>query len=76
MKFIVHTYQVIRVSYEVEAETNQDACKLVNRNYKNMTPCFVGSLDEDGVCTGDFVVDPILPSGEVDYDNISYRREE
>jgi hypothetical protein len=75
MKFRVHTYQEVRVSYEVEAESAEAAQKLVSDDGWNMEP--VGA---PGPLGGDwspfYIVDPLLPDGSVDYDNVVHINEE
>ncbi|MBK7804347.1 MAG: hypothetical protein IPJ55_17130 [Chloracidobacterium sp.] len=64
----VHTYQTIRIAYEVEAESALAAKLLIEDNGWDMEPVEV-HLDETE-WTDDFIVDPILPNGDVDYPNV------
>lgn len=69
MKFRVHTYQTNRVSYEVEADSPEAAMASVWEDGWKMTP--VSTATDDGAeWQRDMVIDPILPNGEVDYDNV------
>lgn len=68
MKYRVHTYQTIRIAYEVEAESALAAKLLIEDNGWGMDPVEV-HLD-DPEWTDDFIVDPILPNGDVDYPNV------
>jgi len=70
MKYRVHAYVEIRVSYEVEAESPQEARDTVDAQGWNMTPVDTGKV-EDGVWSGDFVVDPLHSDGSVDYENVT-----
>lgn len=68
MKYRVHTYQVQRVPYEVEAESQKQAAELVHADGgKKLTPCSEPENAEEW--QPDSVVDPLLPNGEVDYEN-------
>ena len=68
MKFRVHTWQEIRFSYEVEADSAEEAHKMVSERGYAMSPC---EVNYDDPAWSDFmIVDPILPNGEVDYENV------
>lgn len=67
-KFRVHTYQVIRVPYEVEAESQEQAAKLVHADGgQKLEPSSPAEPSEEWM--PDSVVDPLLPNGAVDYEN-------
>ena len=70
MKYRVHTYQTIRVSYEVEADSADAAKELVEDEGFEMTPVYVGSTEEGAEWTNDYIVDPLFPDGSVDYENV------
>lgn len=83
MQYAVNVYAVVRVKItHVEAASPEEAVKAVNqvhlgRVLENNGPIDVGlpdGMSVDYVCDAEealrgAVVDPILPSGEVDYDN-------
>lgn len=74
-KFRVHTFQVMRVPYEVEAASQEEAAKAVYDRADNETgeepPIYRCADAEDaGEWQPDMIVDPILPDGTVDYDNV------
>ena len=64
MKFRVHTFQTIRVTYEVEAESADAAKQEVDENGWQYDP--KETILDCAEWTADFIVDPILPNGEVD----------
>lgn len=67
-KFRVHTYQVVCVPYEVEAESPEQAARLVHDDGgEKYDPS--GESDNIGLWQPDSSVDPLLPNGEVDYEN-------
>jgi hypothetical protein len=68
MKYRVHTYQVVRVTYEVEADSADEAKDYVDKEGYNLEP--YSTHYDDPEWTEDFIVDPILPNGEIDYDNV------
>lgn len=68
MKFRVHTFQTIRVVYEVEAASADDAYKLVHADGWNMD--HVERSFEDPEWADGMIVDPLLPNGDIDYDNV------
>lgn len=70
MKFRVHSFQVVRVTYEVEANSTIEAKGMVYHDEGTMTPIEVGDIPSED-WTENFIVDPILPNGEVDYDNVT-----
>ena len=72
MKYRVHTYQVVCVSYEVEADSAEQAKDKVEQDCWNMIPVYIGDPLEEIDLTGEFIVDPILDNGEVDYDNVQF----
>jgi len=65
MKFRVHTYQVFRVVYEVEAESTDDAYRLVDAEGWEMNPVQIVHAEE---WLPDMIVDPLLENGDVDYE--------
>lgn len=68
MKFRVHIYQVQRVPYEVEAESQKQAAELVHADGgEKLDPC--GEPENIGEWQPDSVVDLLLPNGDVDYEN-------
>lgn len=68
-KYRVHVFETIRRAYEVEADSSQAACHYVANHWANMTPV----LSEcTGELTDDVLVDPLLQSGEVDFDNAKW----
>lgn len=74
-KYRVHTYQVVRVDYEVEAGTPEQAAQMVYDRGDNesleVAPIYRCSDPEDAEeWQPDMVVDPILPDGSVDYANV------
>jgi hypothetical protein len=68
-KFRVHAYLVVRVTYECQAEDADAAKHKIDTEGYNMTPKFIGDI-ADAEWTNDYVVDPLLPNGEVDFDNV------
>ena len=67
-KFRVHSFQTVRFTYEVVAESAVAACEDVTRNGWKMMPVNIDL--EEPEWTEDFIVDPLLPDGEIDYDNV------
>lgn len=68
MKFRVHTFQVQRVPYEVDAESQKQAAELVHADGGvKLIPCSEPESAEEW--QSDSIVDPLLPNGEVDYEN-------
>lgn len=70
MKFRVHSFQVVRVTYEVEANSTIEAKGMVDKDGCNMEAVEVGPVPSEE-WTEDLIVDPLLPNGEVDYDNVT-----
>lgn len=66
-KFRVHSFQVFRVSYEVDAATAELAEKMVRDNPDDLSRSEIEATEE---CLPEVTVDPILANGEVDYDNV------
>lgn len=69
MKYRVHGFELVRTTYEVEADNADEA-------YSKGTAMFGVADPVECERTGDFddfvIVDPLLPSGEVDYDNVRH----
>ena len=72
MKYRVHTYTVVRVSYEIAADSAEQAKDKVEQDCWKMHPVYIGDPLVDNDLTGEFIVDPILDNGEVDYDNVQF----
>ena len=66
MKFRIHAFESIRRTYEIEAESFDDAVSKIDETIE--TKDYIESE-----LTGEFqdpvLIDPILPNGEVDYEN-------
>ena len=78
--FAVHIYPTVRVKVaEVEADNALQAAKKINQELNlhdvldgHRTPHGVESFEWDEGQTKVALVDPLLPNGEVDYDNTAY----
>jgi hypothetical protein len=68
MKYRVHTYQTIRVTYEVEADSAEAAYHQTMENGYEMSPDEVNMDNPEWA--DEMVVDPLLENGKVDYDNV------
>lgn len=71
MKYRVHSFQVVRVSYEVEANSTIEAKGMVDAGGDWMLPIVIGDIPSEE-WTKTYIVDPLLPNGEVDYDNVTH----
>jgi len=69
MKYRVHTFQVYRLTYEVEADSADDAKRMVDETGWDMQPVECVSTEE---WLPDMIVDPISPDGSVDYESVTY----
>ena len=67
-RYRVHTYQTVRVTYEIEAESAHAAKNIIFEDGWAMHPEEVDW--ENPEWTDDCIVDPLLPDGEIDYDNV------
>ncbi len=65
MKFRVHVFREYRETYEVEADNHDDALNKVDESITRLTPLYTNLEDY----LPHSCVDPILASGEVDYEN-------
>jgi len=67
MKYRVHTFQANRYVYEVEADSAEEAYRKVDNEGCDMQPVVVDTDDPEWL--PHMLVDPILETGEVDYEN-------
>ena len=65
-KFRVHLFKLIRVTYLVDAGGVKEAFDGVNSKYPELP--IEGEFETDSYDSG-VLVDPLLPDGEIDYDN-------
>jgi len=73
MKYHLHAFEEVRRTFEVEANSIEEAAAMLDAAIQNQDPIaseLTGDFDVD------FCVDPILPDGEVDYDNSKWFPEE
>lgn len=69
MKFHVHTFRELRITYLVEADSPEEAHQKVvdDKPFDNLPEVARELTDE--YTTRQVLVDPITADGEVDYDN-------
>lgn len=65
MKFRVHVFREFRETYEVEADNHDDALNKVDEHINDLAPISTEMQDY----LPHSLVDPILVTGEVDYEN-------
>ena len=68
MKFKVHLFREVRHTFEVDADSADEALNYVDENIYNLTPVSEEELDY----LPQSCIDPILPDGSVDYDNSTW----
>ena len=71
-RYRVHTYQVFRVPYEVEADSVEDAARIVYEGVAvdpSLQPCAAPESADEWQPL--MVVDPLLKGGEVDYEHVA-----
>lgn len=70
MIYRVVTFQVVRVAYEVGAESQVEAMSIVKAHGSTLEPTEVGALPTKE-WTEDIFVEPILPNGVTDFENVT-----
>ena len=66
MKFRIHAFESVRRTYEVSAESIEAAYSMLDDLIDSDTPV---DSEATGEYHDDVLIDPILPNGEVDFDN-------
>lgn len=69
MKFRIHAFEEVRRTYEIEAESMEEARSKADEVIGLAEPVateFTGEFIEV------FLIDPLLPNGEVDFDNAKW----
>jgi len=69
MKYHLHAFEEMRRTFEVEANSIEEAAAMLDAAIGNQDPI---ASELTGCFTTHFCVDPILPNGEVDYDNYKW----
>lgn len=70
MKFRIHMFEEIRRTYEVEADDIAHAARLADGPEFDFDD-FIES-ERTGNYSDTFLIDPLLPDGEVDYENVRW----
>lgn len=66
-KYRVHIFEEVRRAFEVEADSPHEAMERVRDNWPAMSAT---QVEDTGEITDFIVIDPLLPDGEVDYENV------